>query len=144
VVTEALRTFGDNTSVRTSVDFWDPTDENFGDALALFGLRQPPALVLATGLYGLEKSDTGRDGIFSITFEAEQTLGDRATLAAAVNTAHEILMRADRREVVGHLRKRKAKSVLGAFGRAGNAVLEQLLRLSPKIGLPDGTSVELG
>src|SRR5207248_2924361 len=47
---QALRSFGENTGEATSVNFWDPRDEHFSDALALFDLKQPPALVLASGL----------------------------------------------------------------------------------------------
>jgi hypothetical protein len=44
-VEESLRVFGNTTSNKTSVDFWDPRDEHFSEALELFGLRNPPALV---------------------------------------------------------------------------------------------------
>src|SRR5262249_57812195 len=46
---DQLRTFGANTSARTSVNFWDTKDEEFENALRLFGLSQPPAVVLTSG-----------------------------------------------------------------------------------------------
>ena len=50
VAADSLRVFGRATSEWTSVDFWDPQDKHFSEALDLFGLRTPPALVLAAGL----------------------------------------------------------------------------------------------
>src|SRR6266567_3532833 len=50
IVRTALRTFGQHTSTKTSVNFWDPQDPEFSAALELFDLRQPPAVVLTRGL----------------------------------------------------------------------------------------------
>src|SRR5437870_2777765 len=47
---QSLRVFGDNTPTVTSVNFWNPKDEGFSKALALFGLKAPPVVVLLSGL----------------------------------------------------------------------------------------------
>lgn len=132
-VRTALRTFGRNTSEKTSVDFWDPTDEHFGDALALFGLRQPPALVLMTGWQGEELAD----GLYSISFTDTAVLADPVAVAAAVNMAHEILMRCDRKEITGYLRNRKMSAILRAIGRGTGVVTAEFVKLGPVVGLPD-------
>lgn len=127
--TETLRVFGANTSVRTSVDFWDPTDPNFSEALTLFGLRHPPALVLATGL---RERDVGGDGlsdsVYCVAFDGEAVLSDRASMAAAVNIAHEILVRCDRGEIAGYVRGRKVSALLRVIGRGAGVVVDEFLR----------------
>jgi hypothetical protein len=147
-VTDALRIFGGATPQRTSVDFWDPRDEHFSDALALFGLEVPPVLVLATGLQTQRSNDaaeaTPAEPLYCISFVDQTMLTDRAQLAAAVNAAHEVLVRCDRHEIAGYIRARKAKSLLEAIGNVSAAVRDQLLRLKPKFGLPGGFSIELG
>jgi len=145
--TEALRHFGAATSERTSVDFWDPRDEHFGEALALFGLQVPPALVLATGLEAVtQAADAGEPSrhLYCISFSDQAVLADREQMAAAVNAAHEVLMRCDRKEIAGYIRTRKAKSLLHAIGLVSAALRDQLVKLRPTFGLPGGISVGLG
>jgi hypothetical protein len=147
-VTEALQVFGSATSQRTSVDFWDPQDEHFSDALALFGLEVPPALVLATGLQTQQSDPAAQaapaEPLYCISFVDQTMLSERAKLAAAVNAAHEVLMRCDRNEIAGYIRSRKVKSLLEAIGKLSAALRDQLLKLKPKFGLPGGFSIELG
>jgi hypothetical protein len=146
--TQSLRLFGQQSSVRTLVDFWDPQDENFSKALELFDLRNPPALVLVTGLQTEDPSalDDAKltDSVYCISFADQAVLADRERLASAVNMAHEILVRCDRKEIMGYIRKRKVKELLGLVGRAAGAVRDELVKLHPKFGLPGGFSVELG
>ncbi len=145
---ESLRIFGGATSNRTSIDFWDPQDEHFSEALELFGLRNPPALVLATGLEARPGEASGAnwpsDSLYCISFADAAVLADRQQLAAAVNIAHEILMRCDSKEISGYIRQRKIKALLGAIGRGAGTVRDELTKLHPKFGLPGGFSVELG
>lgn len=143
--TESLRLFGQGTSVKTRVDFWDPQDENFSEALELFGLRNPPALVLVTGLQA-EGTDAATlpDSMYCISFADQAVLADRQRMASAVNIAHEILMRCDRKEITSYIRERKLKELLGIVGRGAGAVRDELVKLHPKFGLPGGFSVELG
>jgi hypothetical protein len=145
---ESLRLFGDATSELTSVDFWDPQDKEFSEALGLFGLRNPPALVLVSGLQtqAPEALDaaTQSDSLYCISFSDSAVLADRERMASAVNIAHEILMRCDSREIASYVHGRKIKALLGAIGRGAGAVRDQLIQLHPKFGLPGGFSVELG
>jgi hypothetical protein len=148
VVINALRLFGDATSQRTSVDFWDPQDEHFSDALALFGLEVPPAVVLVTGLRTQQsnpaKQTVPGEPLYCISFVDQTMLTDRAQLAAAVNAAHEVLMRCDRDEIAGYIRRRKVRSLLKVIGTLSASVRDQLLKFKPKFGLPGGFSVGLG
>lgn len=142
--TEALRKFGAATPKSTSVDFWDPTDEHFSKALALFELRIPPALVLTTGVREhVSGAGDGADSFYCISFADSAVLTDRARLAAAVNIAHEILLRCDPREIAGYIRGRKIAALLKAVGKGAGAVRDELVQLHPKFGLPGGFSVEL-
>jgi len=147
---ESLRVFGEATSFKTSVDFWDPHDEYFSQALALFGLRHPPALVLATGLQSLEPESPDvsvadlSDRLYCISFADQSVLAERERMAKAVNIAHEILLRCDSREIAGYIRMRKFKALLDAVGHGAGVVREELIKLHPKFGLPGGFSVELG
>lgn len=145
---ESLRIFGGATSNRTSVDFWDPQDDHFSEALELFGLRQPPALVLATGLATQpgEPPVSGwpPDSLYCISFTDAAILTDRQQMSVAVNIAHEILMRCDSKEIASYIRQRKIKALLSAIGRGAGAVRDELVKLHPKFGLPGGLSVELG
>jgi hypothetical protein len=138
----ALAVFGANTSERTSVNGWDPTDEYFSEALDLFGVRSPPALVLITGLHGAT-ADL-KDSLYCVSFTDSVVLGERSKTAEALNIAHEVLMRCDRKEIAGYLRGRRADALLRAIGRGTGAVRDELLRLHPKFGLPGGLTVELG
>ncbi len=142
---ESLRVFGDATSGKTGVAFWDPRDENFGEALALFDLHNPPALVVATGLVSDDGSLTdASDSIYCISFSDQTMLSDRARLAAAVNVAHEVLMRCDRREIARYIRGRKLRALLDLISRGVGSVRDDLVELHPKFGLPGGFSLEIG
>ncbi len=144
--TEALRAFGAATPKSTSVDFWDPADEHFSKALGLFGLRNPPALVLVTGLqdHVTGAAGTVADLLYCISFADSAVLSERASLAAAVNIAHEVLVRCDKAEIAGYIRGQKIKALLAAIGRGAGAVRDEIVRLHPKFSLPGGFSVELG
>jgi hypothetical protein len=145
---ESLRIFGGATSNRTSIDFWDPQDEHFSEALELFGLRQPPALVLATGLETRPDEASGAgwppDSLYCISFADTAILADRQQMSVAINIAHEILMRCDSKEIAGYIRQRKIKALLGTIGRGAGTVRDELIKLHPQFGLPGGFSVELG
>ncbi len=145
--TESLRLFGRATSNRTSVDFWDPQDEHFSEALKLFGLRSPPALVLATGLQAVAQAPGAvarPDLLYCISFADQAVLADRERMAAAVNVAHEVLMQCDGKEIVSYIRARKIKALLAAVARGAGMVRDELVKLHPTFGLPGGFSVELG
>jgi hypothetical protein len=146
--TEALRVFGPATSEQTSVDFWDPQDVHFSDALELFGLRSPPALVMVAGLQAQVAEAVGTDilpdSLYCISFSDEAVLSDRQRMAAAVNIAHEILMRCDNREIARYIRGQKIKELLAAIGHGAGAVRDELIKLRPKFGLPGGLSVGVG
>ena len=146
--TSSLRLFGQQTSDTTSVDFWDPRDVHFSEALELFGVRNPPALVLVTGLRVQAAETLGAaaalDSLYCISFGDAAVLADRERMAAAVNMAHEILMRCDSREVASYIRRRRIKALLAAIGDGVGAVRDELVKLHPKFGLPGGFSVELG
>jgi hypothetical protein len=53
-------------------------------------------------------------------------------------------MRGDAREITRYLRARSAISVLDAIGRISNSVLNVVLKLKPKLGLPGGVSLQVG
>ena len=145
--TESLRRFGGNTSNLTSVDFWDPQDKHFSEALKLFGLRSPPALVIATGLQavaGAPGAIVRPDLPYCISFADQAILADRGQLAAAVNVAHEVLMQCDSEEIVRHIRGQKIKALLAAVARAAGIVRDEVVKLHPTFGLPGGVSVGLG
>jgi len=146
--TESLRFFGPATSELTNVDFWDPQDVHFSAALDLFGLRNPPALVLVVGLQTQSAdtpgADAQSDSLYCISFSDEAVLADRQRMAAAVNIAHEILMRCDNREIARYIRGRKIKALLATIGHGAGAVRNELIKLHPKFGLPGGMSVEVG
>lgn len=146
--TSSLRLFGQQSSDTTSVDFWDPRDVHFSEALDLFGLRNPPALVLVTGLRAQAADVVGAaeslDSLYCISFADTAVLTDRERMAAAVNMAHEILMRCDSREIASYIRRRKIKALLAAIGHGAGAVRDELVKLHPSFGLPGGFSVELG
>jgi hypothetical protein len=137
---DLLRTFGENTPISTSVNFWDPRDEHFTEALGLFRLSAPPALVLATGL------QTSRDGLiddsalYCITFTDKGVLDDPGRFADAVNLAHEVLTKGKPKEIAGFIRGRNRQGLLGALGAVG----DRLVKLQPKLGLPGGFSIGLG
>lgn len=143
--TDSLRHFGGATSGKTSVDFWDPRDEHFSEALELFGLETPPVLVLATGLQSAGGDPApASDSLYCISFTEQGLLADRAQMAAAVNAAHEILLRCDPAEIAGYIRARQVKSLLQVVERLSAALRDQLIKLKPKFGLPGGFSIGLG
>jgi hypothetical protein len=147
-VTESLLHFGEATPERTSVDFWDPRDEHFSEALDLFGLRSPPALVLVAGRL-LQQPDaateiTQSESRYCISFTEQAILLDREHTAAAVNTAHEILTRCEAKEIADYIRARRVKSLLHAIGQLSAALRDELVKLKPQFGLPGGVSVGLG
>ncbi|HEY3078618.1 MAG TPA: hypothetical protein VGM69_01805 [Chloroflexota bacterium] len=146
VATEALRAFGAHTGAGTSVNFWDPADAEFGRALALFDLTAPPALVFATGLRlkGAEFSRGDQANLYTIAITDQAILGDRERLAAAANTAHEMMMRANPREIAGYLRRREVGSVLSSIAHIAAELRDQILKLKPKLGLPGGVSIQVG
>ena len=139
-----LHTFGDSTPATTSVNSWDPRDEHFAEALSLFGLQAPPAVVLACGL------ERSRDGafderhVYSITFNDRGVLGDTARLVAAMNLAHEVLSRGDPREITRLIRSRDREGLLASVARVAAAVGDQVVKLRPRLGLPGGLSISLG
>lgn len=142
---ETLRVFAHNTPSSTSVNFWDPRDRNFETAVALFGLRNPPALVLATGLRNADPAvPSPADALYSISFEDPAILTDRERTAAAVNVAHGILTRCDRREIASYIRARRFRGILSLLGRGAGTVRDEVQRMNPKFGLPGGVSLELG
>jgi hypothetical protein len=143
-VKEALRSFGSLTSTDTSVSFWDSTDPEYEHGMALFGLKTPPALVFATGLSDVRQSPLDSANVYSILITDDVVLRDRALLAAAANTAHEVLVRGDRAEIVRYLRARAAGGVLAAIGGLAGDLRDSLLKLKPKLGLPGGFSIQLG
>ena len=145
---DSLRVFGRATSEWTSVDFWDPQDKHFSAALDLFGLRTPPALVLAAGLQTLSSAPStdvqGQGSLYCISFADQEILADRERMAVAVNVAHEILIRCDSREVASYIRARKVKALLARIEHGAGIVRDELLKLRPKFGLPGGFSLDLG
>ena len=143
---EALRAFGTATGAGTTVAFWDPTDPEFSTALAFFDLAAPPALVLARGraMPGRRAARLAPADLYAITLTDAAVLGDRARLAAAVNSAHEVLVRADPAEIAGYLRERSARSVLAAIGRVAARLREEVLAFKPSFQLPGGGGISLG
>ena len=144
--TALLRAFGRNTSQKTSVNFWDPQDENFGEAIRLFHLSAPPALVLATGLdvNGIEPQGPDKTYLYSISFTDKAILADQDRFVSAVNLGHEVLLGGDPKEITALVRKQNFDGVLTAFGRVASGIRDQLVLLKPKIGLPGGLSVGIG
>ncbi|WP_326726416.1 hypothetical protein [Streptomyces phaeochromogenes] len=147
---ETLRTFGQHTPTATSVDFWDPRDPSFGAALSLFDLRHPPAIVLATGLRRVgdasrgEQSRISDENLYCISFSDTEILSTPERTASAVNLAHEVLVRCDRREIAAYIRSRRAAALLRLVGRGAGAVRDELVRLNPRFGLPGGISIAVG
>jgi len=143
---QALRVFGSETGEATSVNFWDPRDQHFSAALTLFGLTEPPALVLATGLKQPRIRPEGPETtpLWAIVFTETAVLGDKEKIAVAVNRAHELLVRGDPAEIASYIRRRRVTEILAAvFGGAGH-VRDELLKLKPKVIVPGGLAIELG
>jgi hypothetical protein len=143
---EALRVFGGHTGSGTSVNFWDPQDPKFSDALQLFDLKSTPALVFATGLQlnDIEPYGPNKANLYTIAITDPEVLGDRERLASVANSVHEIIIRSNPKEIAGYLRKSTITSLLAALAKVAGGLLDQLLKLKPKFQLPGGASLELG
>lgn len=142
----ALGDFGRATGRDTVVYTWDPTDVEFGRALALFDLPAPPALVLAAGrlLAGGAPSAPAEAGRYSIAITDPGVLADRERLAGAVNRAHEVLLRGDPDEIGRYLRGRDEARLLAAIARIAGELRDEIVKLKPKFGLPGGISIQVG
>ena len=145
VAMDTLRSFGTHTGAGTSVRFWDPTDDEFSRALALFDVTTPPALVLIPGvqLKGV-LADSGDLNVYSLTITDEAILTNRDKLVRAVNTAHEVVVRGDPAELSAYARQRAAASVLSAIGHFSAALRDELVKLKLKISLPGGVGIQIG
>jgi hypothetical protein len=143
-VRTALEPFARQTSGQTLVSGWDPTDPHLEQALRLFDLTAPPALVLATGLKKRGKQIQKLSSLYAITITEPRTLGDRERLAAMVNAAHEVLIRGDAAAIASYLRKRDRDSLLASVASVGHFLVEQIATLKPKFQLPGGCSIQLG
>lgn len=146
IAMDALRVFGKNTPITTSVSFWDPTDPQFTKALGIFRLKSPPAIVLATGLKvnGINPYGPDDSNIYSIVFTESPILADKSKLVSAVNSAYDILVRGDPAELADYLRKKAKASLLSTIGRILGRVRDEFLKFKPKFQLPDGSSIQLG
>jgi hypothetical protein len=140
----ALESFGRLTGLSTSVSFWDPTDPEFSQALAFFDMKAPPALVLVRGLKANGRRTLARADLYAIAITDPQTLCNRERLAAAVNSAHEVLVGGDPKEIAGYVRERAAVSLLAALGRIGGALRDQIVKCKPEFQLPGGIAISLG
>jgi hypothetical protein len=144
--TRAVETFGANTGASTSVNFWDPSDPRFSDALALFGIKQPPALVLATGLKidGMRPQGPEDTPLYALAFTDQAVLSDDQRLATAVNRSHEVLVRGDPQEIAKYVRGRTIATIVGALFHGAAKARDELLKLNPTITVPGGVSLRLG
>lgn len=144
--TDLLRAFGKNTPQKTSVNFWDPQDENFAAALALFDVATPPAVVLATGLElsGIEPQGPDNSDLYSITYRDKSVLADTDRFVSAVNVAHEVLVKGDPKEISALIRKQNLSGLLAVIARVASAARDQLVLLKPTLGLPGGVSLSIG
>jgi hypothetical protein len=141
---EALTTFGRATGEATRVNFWDATDPEFSRALGLFDVIAPPALVLARGLKLRGKRMLDPAHLYAIAITDADVLSKRERLAAAVNTAHEVLARGDAAEISAYVRKQSVTSLLQTLSHIGETLVDGLVRLKPKVTLPGGPSIQLG
>jgi hypothetical protein len=89
-------------------------------------------------------TDISSDSLYCISFTDAAVLSDRQRMAAAVNIAHEILMRCDNREIARYIRGQKIKALLAAIGHGAGAMRDELIKLHPTFGLPGGLSVGVG
>jgi hypothetical protein len=145
-VIEALRAFGQNTGADTSVNIWDPTDPAFEHALELFGLKAVPAVVLVTGLQvpGLQPRGPTETPLYSIIVDQPGVLSDAGPFQSVINSAHEVLVRANPKEIAAYIRAQKAGSILSAIGKIASHLREEILKWKLKLGLPGGVSVQIG
>lgn len=137
---DLLHAFGENTPISTSVNFWDPRDEHFTEALELFRLSSPPALVLAIGLQTTSDRLIDDSSLYCITFTDKDVLGDRERFAEAVNLAHEVLTKGKPKEIAALIRSHNRQGLLATLGAAA----ERFAKLQPKLGLPGGFSISMG
>jgi hypothetical protein len=144
IAIEALRVFGQHTGAGTSVRFWDPTDAEFSSALGLFDVHTPPALVLIPGLRLKDVMIGSAMHVYALTIADLAVLGDRDKLVRAVNTAHEVVLRGNPRELTRFAREHAAASVVAAIAHISAALRDELLKLKPKISLPGGVALQLG
>ncbi len=123
-----------------------PVDDVVMESLRLFGGATPKStsLVLVTGLVEHAASGAAADSLYCISFADSAVLTDRASLAAAVNIAHEVLVRFDKEEIASYIRSQKIKALLAAIGRSAGSLRDEIVRLHPKFSLPGGFSIELG
>jgi hypothetical protein len=146
IVIDALHAFGSNTPSSTSVNIWDTKDPEFERALGLFDLKTVPALVLATGLEVKDMLPRGpaNTPLYSIILSDPTTLSNQAHLQAALNAAHDVLLRSNPKEITGYIRAQKAEGILAAIGKIASKVRDEILKWKPKFGLPGGVSVQIG
>lgn len=145
VATEALTAFGTHTGAATSVNFWDPTDDEFSRALGLFNIDAPPALVFVPGkLLVAAASTDGAAHLYSIAITDESILRDRDKLVRAANTAHEVVIRGDPGEISAYVRERKAAAWVAGVARVSASVIEEFAKLKPRLSLPGGIGFQLG
>jgi hypothetical protein len=143
---DALRTFGTNTGPGTSVNIWDTKDPNFGKALELFGIKSPPALVLATGLQLKDIDPRGPDkaNLYTITITHMDVLSSSNKLPRSINIAHDILLRGNSKEITSYLRTNAFDSLLQSIAKVAQVASDEIVKLKPKFQLPDGSSIQLG
>jgi hypothetical protein len=143
---DALRTFGTNTGPGTSVNIWDTRDPNFGKALELFGIKSPPALVLATGLQLKDIDPRGPDkaNLYTITITHMDVLSSSNKLPRSINIAHDILLRGNSKEITSYLRTNAFDSLLQSIAKVAKVASDEIVKLKPKFQLPDGSSIQLG
>jgi hypothetical protein len=151
VVKHALEAFGAQTGPGTSVNYWDPRDPEFSQALAFFDLKAPPALLLTRGRQRSDRAqldsklpDLANSDLYTVILTDPGTLEDLVQLAAAVNVAHEVLMRADPKEITRYLRERAVKQLLAVLGRAGSDIRDEMLKFKPRFQLPGGIAIQVG
>jgi hypothetical protein len=140
----ALEAFARQTSDQTSVNSWDPKDPHMDEALLLFDVAAPPALVLTTGLKRRGRQLLKSSSLYAISITERAVLGDRERLSQVVNSAHEVLMHGDADAIAHYIRKRDCESLLASVVAVGHFLLEQVAILKPKFQLPGGLSLELG
>jgi hypothetical protein len=145
-VMEALRAFGRNTGPSTSVNIWDTTDPEFERALGLFDLKTVPAVVLATGLQvdGMERREPDHTPLYAIILADAAILSEPAHLQAAINSAYEVLVRSDPKEITAYIRAQTPNAILAAIGKGAAHVRDEILKWKPKFELPGGVSVQVG
>jgi hypothetical protein len=145
-VQDSLRNFGKNTGSTTSVGFWDQIDPQFDNAIALFNLKHPPALVLTSGLQlaDIEPLGPEKANLYNIVITDTDTLSDPNRLSAAVNAAHEILIRANPKEICAFLRMRALQSFLDMIADLGGTIRDEILKCKPKLSLPGDISIQVG